>query len=149
MRHAIIILSILLFSVFLVATAGAEGSEIQVAASILRGETSEDCEQCRELTACALVDDMRRGVYLRGRWNGWRRGRQAEVDLIVAAMETGMCKAYPRCRFLGNGRDMETFARNGWADGVRLVGYCGRAGCSICIPRENVRVQLRERVRFW
>lgn len=145
---AVTILAILALSVFFTVTAWAEGNEIQVAAAILRGETSEDCEQCRELTACSLVDDMRRGVYLRGRWNGWRRAREEDVALIVAALETGMCNAYPQCRFLGNGRDMETFARNGWADGVRLVGYCGHSGCSICIPRENVRFQMRERVRF-
>lgn len=108
------------------------------AASILRGEAPHDCRKCRELTACALVRDIERGVRLRSRWYGWRNAREQDRALIEAAQDGDMCERYPACGFVGNGRDLETWARHGWASSGRVVAYCGRAGCSVCVPVVSV-----------
>ena len=114
----------------------ATNSPYYEAASILRGEAPEGCVRCRELTACALVDDMNKGVHLRSRWYGWRSARETDIELIEQAINNpSMCRKFPPCRFVGNGRDMEVWARKGWIDQyTRITSYCNRNGCTVCVP---------------
>lgn len=116
------------------ATPAAANDPLYAPASILRGEAPEDCHQCREMTACAIVADMERGVRLRSRWYGWRSAREQDVALIERAQSTGMCRSYPACRFVGNGRDLEVWARRGWVSSGRVIAYCSAGGCSVCVP---------------
>lgn len=105
-----------------------------VPASILRGEAPTDCVKCREMTACAIVRDMQKGVNLRSRWYGWRNARPQDIAMIERAMNSDMCKAYPVCKFVGRPSDLEIWARNGWVSlDVQAVGYCS-GKCSVCVP---------------
>lgn len=127
-------LLVLLLAITLLPATVDAGDPVFIAASILRGEAPEDCVRCREMTACALVRDLNRGVALRKRWYGWRTARDEDVALIERAQENGFCALYPECKFVGNGRDLEVWARRGWASGVQVVAYCGTGGCSVCVP---------------
>lgn len=129
-----IIAVVFVAAILLTATPAQSYDPTTEAASILRGEAPSDCRKCRELTACALVRDMQRGVRLRSRWYGWRNAREQDRALIEEAQVGDMCAEYPVCRFVGNGRDLEVWARYGWASAGRVVAYCGRAGCSVCVP---------------
>jgi hypothetical protein len=131
-------LLLILVAAVLTATPAQSYDAVTEAASILRGEAPHDCRRCRELTACALVRDMARAVRLRSRWYGWRAARPQDRALIEAAQDGEMCKQYPACRFVGNGRDLEVWARRGWTGSGRVVAYCGRAGCSVCVPVVSV-----------
>lgn len=124
-------------------TPAAADDPLYAAASILRGEAPEDCRQCRELTACAIVADMARNVRLRSRWYGWRSARAQDVALIEQAQSTEMCRRYPRCRFVGSGRDLEVWARRGWVNGARVVAYCSAGGCSVCVPHPTAEFDAR------
>ena len=129
-----IILLVLLF--LLIPSPVRSTDNITVAASILRGEAPQGCERCRELTACAIVEDMQHSIELADRWYGWRTARQSDVALIKAAMNTDLCDGYPSCKFVGNGRDLEVWAKKGWVpESVRIVAYCGEHGCSVCVPK--------------
>ena len=109
-----------------------------VPASILRGEAPTDCPKCRELTACAIVDDMQKGVDLRSRWYGWRNAREVDIALIESAIDGDMCRKYPVCKFVGNGRDLEVWARKGWINtDTRSIAYCSSSGCTACVPLVN------------
>jgi len=134
--------SLLLTSLLMVAIQS-PSPPVYEAASILRGEAPDDCIKCRELTACSLVDDQSKGIDLRSRWYGYRTARDQDVELILRAQNTDMCTAYPKCRFVGNGRDLEVWARKGYLDSTaRIIAYCGTNGCSVCVPRiESVRYE--------
>lgn len=115
--------------------AAISGDTTYIAASILRGEAPRDCVRCREMTACALVSDVRRGVDLRARWYGWSPARDEDLAMIQRAEDAQFCKRYPECRFTGNGRDLEVWSRKGWvASDARVIAYCSGHGCSVCVP---------------
>ncbi|MBN2391750.1 MAG: hypothetical protein JXR84_13575 [Anaerolineae bacterium] len=117
----------------LVTPVGGARPDYQIA-GILRGEAPADCEVCRQLTACALVDDVERGVSLQ-RWYGWRAPRDEDFELIAWARERRHCAQFPRCRFVGNGRDLEVWARSGWIDSdVQVIAHCSGLGCTVCVP---------------
>ncbi|MBD3250963.1 hypothetical protein GF380_00585 [Candidatus Uhrbacteria bacterium] len=108
----------------------------------MRGEAPAGCRRCRELTACALVRDQELGIALRARWYGWRAAREHDIELIEQARETGLCDRYPVCRFVGNGRDLEVWARKGWVPSTtRVLAYCNEHGCSVCVPALNGKYQ--------
>lgn len=125
------------------AAPAAANDPLYAPASILRGEAPEDCRQCREMTACAIVADMERGVRLRSRWYGWRNAREQDVALIEQAQSTELCRRYPRCRFVGSGRDLDLWARRGWASHERVVAYCSNGGCSVCVPYPVAGIEAR------
>lgn len=126
---------ILCLLIFMLAGNTYANDENYVPASILRGEAPTDCPKCRELTACAIVDDMQKGINLRSRWYGWRNARDVDILLIEEAIEGDMCRKYPACKFVGNGRDLEVWARKGWiADDARSIAYCSSSGCTVCVP---------------
>lgn len=87
--------------------AALSGDTTYIAASILRGEAPRDCVRCREMTACALVSDVRRGVDLRARWYGWSPAREEDLAMIRRA-------------------EVESNAR--------VIAYCSGHGCSVCVP---------------
>lgn len=136
MRRAIFIATVTAVLVILMPSEGLAGDPVHTAASILRGEAPEDCIKCRELTACALVRDINRGVNLQQRWYGWRSAREQDIALISRAMnDPKFCRQYPDCRFVGTGRDLEVWSRKGWiSDSVRSIAYCGSNGCTVCVP---------------
>lgn len=118
------------------------GDSDTILGSVLRGEAPAECQKCRELTACALVRDQERGVNIRSRWYGWRQARQEDIDLIVRARETAMCERYPTCKFVGNGRDLEVWARKGWVSPkVKTIGFCSKHGCTVCVPEVEGKYQ--------
>ncbi|MBN2392073.1 MAG: hypothetical protein JXR84_15205 [Anaerolineae bacterium] len=124
--------------------AALSGDVTYIAASILRGEAPRDCVRCREMTACALVRDMRRGVNLRARWYGWSAARDEDVAMIRRAEDPQFCKQYPECRFTGNGRDLEVWSRKGWvASDARVVAYCSGHGCSVCVPVVHATIEAK------
>ncbi len=125
-------------------SAGSANDPYYTAASILRGEAPQDCPNCRNLTACALMRDMQNGVVLRQRWYGWRAARPQDIELMrQAATDPQFCRTYPDCRFVGNGRDLEVWARRGWASETRVIAYCGKSGCSVCVPRVPAKIQAK------
>lgn len=120
------------------------GDTTYIAASILRGEAPSDCVRCREMTACALMRDVQRGVALRSRWYGWRPARDEDVAMIERAEDPQFCKQYPECRFTGNGRDLEVWSRKGWVSGdARVIAYCSSHGCSVCVPVIQPEVEAK------
>ena len=107
------------------------------AAGIWRGETPEGCEKCGEVTACALIRDIDKGVILRNRWYGYRNPNQEAFDAITWARNPENCRSYPQCKFVGNGRDLETWAKHGWVSpDAKITAYCNQNGCTVCIPEE-------------
>jgi hypothetical protein len=108
-------------------------------ASIMRGEVPQYCLDCELITACALLDDIRAGVILSGRWNGWRNARSYDKNIVRLAIWTDVCDRYPKCAFVGNaGKDLATWVGNGWVDS--FTGFCGRNGCTVCVhKRETAR----------
>jgi hypothetical protein len=111
-----------------------------VLASTLRGEAPEDCLACRELTACALVKDSLAGINIRTRWYGWRPAREQDKAMIEQAFTGEICSKYPECKFVGNGRDLEVWARKGWIRPTsRVIAYCSK-GCTVCVPAEKQMV---------
>ena len=108
-------------------------------AGILRGEAPVDCEACRQITAFALLDDVDKGVYLPGRWYGFRQPRDEDYAMIAWARENRTRNPYPRCKFVGSGRDLETWARKGWIEpDVEVIAYCSGLGCTVCVPEPVV-----------
>lgn len=115
------------------------------AAGIWRGETPEGCEQCGKVTACALIKDIEKGVVLRNRWYGYRDPNQAAFDAIAWARNPENCRSYTPCKFVGNGKDLETWAKHGWVSpDVKVTAYCNQNGCTVCVPeiqREGIEPQ--------
>lgn len=136
MKRAAFIAILTTVLVILMPSEGLAGDPLYTAASILRGEAPADCIKCRELTACALVRDLNRGVNLRQRWYGWRNAREQDLRLIETAMtDPKLCRQFPDCRFVGNGRDLEVWSRKGWVNAsVRSIAYCSSHGCTVCVP---------------
>jgi len=136
MKRVVLVTTLAAVLVILMPAEGLAGDPVYTAASILRGEAPADCLKCRELTACALVRDLNKGVNLRQRWYGWRNAREQDVALIEKALaDPKFCRQFPDCRFVGNGRDLETWSRKGWINAsVRSIAYCGSNGCTVCVP---------------
>lgn len=136
MKRIVCVATLAAALVILMPSEGLAGDPLYTAASILRGEAPADCIKCREITACALVRDINRGVNLRQRWYGWRSAREQDIALISHAMnDPKFCRQYPDCRFVGTGRNLEVWSRKGWInDSVRSIAYCGSNGCTVCVP---------------
>lgn len=106
-----------------------------IAAGTLRGEAPAACNECRIITACALVRDQTRGIVLSSRWYGWQKPSQVDIDLVQRARETALCSRYPTCKFVGNDRDLEVWARKGWiSPTVEVKAYCSKHGCTVYVP---------------
>lgn len=132
--HKIILFTLAL--ILLVSPASGAHPDYQ-AAGILRGEAPEDCAPCRQITACALVTDLEKGVHLRSRWYGWRNPRAEDYTLLEWARQERNCAAFPVCKFVGNGKDLEVWARKGWIDSAtRVIAHCSSQGCTVCVPVE-------------
>lgn len=144
-RQKYIIVAIILASMAtMIPSKGLSGDPLYIAASILHGETNDDCLKCREQTACALWRDMEKGVSLRVRWYGWRNARPQDLAMMERARDTRMCLSYPKCRFVGNESDVRTWRLKGWiASDTYIPGYCSPHGCSFCVMQDTEKVAAK------
>jgi len=108
------------------------------AGHIVAGESPAGCQECDQVIACTLINDVKRGYspwrLHPGRWHGWRKHvTPAQQRAVSLAVTTNVCFSLPVCKFLGNARDFQY----NWTHLGPGTVWGNRNGLVICVEEER------------
>jgi len=110
---------------------------IVFASSIVAGEAA-DSEGARQVTACTLMNDVRRGWHpwaLRDRWSGWKRPGEDDLRAVRLAVSSSICDDYPECLYVGTLSDLQCWRHAGLiGEGAVWVWLDAEGRATACVP---------------